>query len=142
MRIIANVRIVRRDDLIFPELSYRLVGILFKVFNELGPGYLEKHYQRAVEKEFADEGIPYRSEVVIPLRYRETAIGKYRADIVVDGRVLLELKKDQRMNPRHIRQVLAYLQALNLPLGIIAYFQTDGVFFKRIVNHSFIRTDS
>ncbi|TAL19237.1 GxxExxY protein [Patescibacteria group bacterium] len=129
---------IQRADLLYPDLSYNVVGVLYRVFNALGPGYHERHYQRAIEKLLTEERIAFQSQVVIPIRFRETTIGKYIADLIIEEKILVELKKEQRLNPRHIRQVLAYLQTLNLPLGMIAYFQSDGVLFKRIINHSCI----
>lgn len=137
------MRIVpKRTDLLYPDLSYKIVGVLFSVFNECGPGQLEKTYQKAIEQIFVERGIAFQPQVAVPLKFRKEIIGKYVVDFLVNDAIVVELKRGSRMQPSHIRQVLAYLQSLNLPLGIIAYFHSDGVSFRRIVNHSYIRTDS
>lgn len=125
---------VRRKDLIEPELSYRVVGTLYRVFNELGPGLHEKYYQRAVAELLREEQIPFKKQVTIPLSIANKVIGKYIADIIVDGKIILELKRGLRINRIHATQLFAYLKTTNLPLGILVYFGNDGVFFKRIIN--------
>lgn len=64
-------------QLIYPELSYKIIGILFKVHNLLGSSYQERYYQRAIEKELKEEGIPYQKEVTVEITYVDSQIGKH-----------------------------------------------------------------
>ncbi|MEK7211310.1 MAG: GxxExxY protein [Patescibacteria group bacterium] len=131
----ANVKAqTKRSDLIEPELSYQIVGSLFRVFNELGPGLQEKHYQKAVSEEFRKSGIEFNEQVIVPLAFGGKEIGRYIPDFVAAKKIIVELKKGNRISRNHAVQLLSYLKILKLPLGMLAYFGCDGVTFKRIIN--------
>ena len=124
-----------RKDLLYPELSYRIMGVLFAVFNELGPGHKEKYYEHAVAEGFTNRGILFERQLYAPLFFEGKVVGKYFFDFLIDGKVILELKKGNMYSShKHINQVLSYLKAHTLALGIIAQFADDGVKYKRIVN--------
>lgn len=126
--------VLRKPDLLFPDLSYRIVGTLFAVHNALGAGLYERSYQRAVASALHDAGITFREQVPISVAFRQQAVGKYIADFVIEGKIVLELKVGQRYAPKYIAQVVAYLRAMQLQLGILANFTNDGVMCKRILN--------
>mgnify|MGYP000503477909 CR=1 FL=1 len=123
-----------KTKLIYPQLSYKLVGLLFEVHKELGGKYQEKYYQRAVEKILQEKGLAYQKEVQVDLRFKEAKIGKYFLDFVIDGKIVLELKASPILHPDDFRQVLAYLKAHNLKLGILANFRGTKLVYKRILN--------
>jgi len=125
---------MHETKLIYPELSYQIVGILFKVQNELGNKYQEKYYQRAIEVELRNQNIKYSKEILIDLKYGEEKIGKYFLDFLIDDKIILETKTIPQLQPRDFKQVLAYLKAKNLKLGIIANFRNDKVIYRRILN--------
>jgi len=125
---------MRETKLIYPELSYQIVGILFKVQNELGNKYQEKYYQRAIEVELRNQNVKYSKEIPIDLKYGEEKIGKYFLDFLIDDKIILETKTIPQLQPRDFKQVLAYLKAKNLKLGIIANFRNDKVIYRRILN--------
>lgn len=125
---------LKRNDLIYPDLCYQIIGILFEIFRELGSGYHEKYYQKIVAAELRRCGLRYRERVPTPLVYKGNKIGNYFLDFVIENKIVLELKKGERFAQKHIEQVYAYLKATNLKLGIIANFTKEGVRFKRIVN--------
>ena len=120
-------------DLVHKELSYFIVGILFNVYNELGGGYQEKYYQRAIASELRKNNINFKEQVIVPLNYGDTGIGRYYIDFVIDGKIVLEIKVLPRFYSRDIKQVLAYLKSSNLPLGILASFNRQELKFKRIL---------
>jgi len=122
------------SKIIYKELSYRIVGILFEVFNELGSGYQEKHYERALEKVFIQEKIKYKRQAPYVIKMRDEIIGRYYMDFVVENKIVLELKRGNYFSPKNIKQVNGYLKSLNLKLGIIANFTSSGVKIKRILN--------
>jgi GxxExxY protein len=124
----------KRKDLVYPELSYQILGILFEVFRQFGFGYQEKYYQRVVALELSRCHIPFKKEVPVIVKYKGEKIGKYFFDFLVDEKIVLELKKNNHFSLRHIDQVFAYLKAAYLKLGIIANFTKEGIKFKRIVN--------
>jgi len=123
----------RRKDLLHPELSYRIIGVLFDVYNVLGPGHRELYYQRAVAEALKKESLPFQEQVRFPLRYHEKLVGSYFLDFLIDNKIILELKRGNRYSKRHIDQVLEYLRASKHDLAILASFGADGVTFKRIV---------
>ena len=105
-----------------------------EVFKQLGSGHREQYYQRAVAAEFKRQGYNFKQFVRVNLNYKGLPIGIYILDFLIEGRVILEIKKDNYFSKQHIDQVNGYLKALNLKLGILANFTKDGVKFKRIVN--------
>jgi len=120
-------------NLIYPELSYSLVGILFKVYNELGGGYQEKIYQAALRKELINNEVGFIEQVWVDLFYGGDKLDRYRLDFVIEHKIVLELKVTPRFSPRDIMQVLGYLKKSKLELGILASFSRQGLFFKRIL---------
>lgn len=123
-----------RNDLIYPELSYRIIGILFEVYNQLGPGYHEKYYQKAIASGFEKSELSFKREVYCPVFFKNDNIGCYFLDFLIENKIVLEIKKGDRFSKRNIDQTIAYLKANNLKLGIIANFGNKELKFKRIVN--------
>ena len=122
------------NNLIYPDLSYKIMGVLFKVHRKLGNSYQEKYYQRAIESEFQNENIPFKREVLIRLNYGNQDIGKYFLDFVVDAKIALEIKTVPFLRQEYLNQVLAYLNAANLKLGIVANFRSNRLTYRRLVN--------
>ena len=120
--------------IIYKELSYKIVGILFEVFNELGAGYQEKYYEKAIEKCLLDENINHIRQAPYVLKMRGEIIGKYYLDFLIDDKIVLELKKGDYFSRNNINQVKGYLQATGKKLGILANFTSLGVKIKRILN--------
>lgn len=125
---------IAKDKLVFPELSYNILGAAFNVSNELGWGLSEKEYQRSLARELEKAGIRYEREVFIPLTYKSEPIGRFYADFVVDGKIILELKVVPKLGYAHTRQLLIYLIGSGYKLGILIYFTKDGVKQRRVLN--------
>lgn len=123
-----------RDDLLYPELSYKLIGILFNVSNKLGGGYLEKYYQKAVAESLKGANLKFTEQVHTPFIFNGVKIGTCFLDFLIDDKIILELKKGNRFFGKDIEQVYSYLKIKNLQLGILANFTSHGVETKRIVN--------
>mgnify|MGYP001609220361 CR=1 FL=1 len=128
--------VIKRKDLLFPELSYQVIGILFEVFKQLGSGYQERYYQRAVAVELKNRGLKFLEQVSISLNYKTKRIGRYFLDFLIEDKIVLEIKKDKYFSKQNIDQVLGYLKATKLKLGIVANFTSNGLKFKRIVNEN------
>lgn len=126
--------VVTKQDLLYSELSYEIVGCAFTVFNELGYGHHEKYYQRAYSSLLKEKQIPFSEQLYLPLKFREKIIGKFYFDFFIDGKVIVELKKDNRFSKHYIDQVLSYLKVSNMKLAILINFTRDGVVSKRIIN--------
>lgn len=121
-------------NIIEKELSYRVMGLLFDVSNELGNEYQEKYYQRAIEQAFIENNILYKKELSVDLFYHDKKVGKYVLDFLVQDKIILEIKTAPLFTKENIRQVLGYLQSTNKPLGILANFRTKQLTYKRIIN--------
>ncbi len=125
---------LERKDLIYPELSYRVIGCAFDVHNELQGGHHEKYYQRALSEAFQRKGLQYVQQVYFPLEYKGKMVGKNFLDFLVEGKIVVEIKKGDRYSKRHIDQVLNYLKMSNTKLAILINFGLNDVRFKRIIN--------
>lgn len=127
-------KVLKRKDLIYPDLSYQVIGVLFEVYNKLGPGHHEKVYQRAIVEELKIVKLPFHEQVYTPLIFKEKKVGNYYLDFLINNKLILEIKKGDRFSKRHIDQILSYLKTKNLKLGIVANFGLKELKFKRIIN--------
>ena len=116
------------------EVTDQLIGSIFRVYNNLKFGYQEKYYQRAFALELGAGKIPFEREQVMPLKYQGRIIGRYFADFVVAGSVVVELKVANEILETHVAQVLGYLKAVSLKVGLLFVITKDRVLIKRIVN--------
>ena len=123
-----------RKDILYPELSYQIVGVLFEVDNELGYKYHERYLQKAIVSKLQDKGIKYKEQVIITLKIDNKEIAKGRVDIIIEDKIILEIKKGERFLKQNIDQLYSYLKITNFKLGILANFTSRGLRFKRIVN--------
>lgn len=110
------------------------MGIMFGVFNELGYGYQEKHYERAIEKSFSDEKIKFKRQIPYKVFFRGKEIGRYYFDFLVEDKIIVELKKGNYFSRKNIQQVKEYLKVAELKLAIIINFTPYGVKTIRILN--------
>ncbi|MBI2436789.1 MAG: GxxExxY protein [Candidatus Magasanikbacteria bacterium] len=124
----------RNGKYLYPNLSYKINGVLFDVHNQMGGNHHEKYFQRAVAIALRDAGLSFKEQFYIPIKVNNQIVGKYFLDFLIEDRVILELKRG-RYIPRNIyNQTTQYLESLNLKLAIVACFATDAVIIKRIVN--------
>ncbi|MDD4333393.1 MAG: GxxExxY protein [Patescibacteria group bacterium] len=123
-----------RKDIIYPELSYKIIGILFEVYNELGFGYQEKYYQKAIEAAFTKLGVKYKSQCSYLIRFNGKLVGRYFMDFVIEDKIVLEIKIGDYYAHRNFNQVKGYLHATNYKLGILANFTSSGLKYKRVLN--------
>ena len=122
------------NKLLYPELSYKLVGILFEVHTELGNRYQEKYYQRAMQVKLKKNNIPFKKEISVNLTVDGERIGKYFLDFLIDNKIVLELKAKPNFTKNDFKQVKAYLHAFKLELGLLVNFYGDSLEYKRILN--------
>ena len=120
--------------LVYEELSYQIRGALYEVFNTLGPGFREETYKLAVVNELQQRGIPIAREVTFEIKYKDKVVDLYRADIVVDDKVILELKAAVELHPRHSAQLISYLKASGLRVGMLVNFGEEKLRIVRKVN--------
>jgi len=125
---------MRKIKLVFPEISYKLIGLAFEVYNELGFGYKEKYYQQAYEKLLIRDKIEYQRELYANVKFQDQDLAKIYLDFLIENKVILELKAKDRFLISNIKQVHTYLKAKKLKLGLIINFTKSGIKHKRILN--------
>jgi GxxExxY protein len=123
-----------KDELIYADECYRIIGIIFSVFNEIGYGYKESHYQKAIAKAFRKENIEFKEQLRAKVKYKDEDLGLLILDFLVFGKIVIEIKQKRYFSERDIRQLFTYLKATGLKLGLLVYFTRSGIRFKRIVN--------
>jgi len=119
--------------LLYPELSYNIIGCAFEVFNSIGSGYQEKYYQKALAKEFEIKKINFKEQLPVKIEHKGVSLGKYYFDFLVEDRVVVEIKNSSKFYARDIKQVLGYLRSKNIELGLLICFSKNGVIHKRIL---------
>lgn len=119
--------------IVYPELSYQLMKILFTVHNRLGPDLQEKHYQRAITLELGKQKINFEREKEIDIFYDGNNIGKYYLDFLIEGKIILEIKVAKNLVAKFSKQVIEYLKSAPYKLAIIANFGKQRLEYKRLV---------
>ena len=118
------------------ELTGAIIGAAIAVHRELGPGKLESVYERALAIELRARGVPFRTQVPVPMLYRGESVGDFFADLIVDRKVIVELKAVDALRAVHRAQMLSYLRATELELGLLINFNVrvlkDGV--RRLIH--------
>lgn len=121
------------------ELTYKIRGIIFEVYNHLGPGLLESVYEAALLCELEMQGIQAKSQVSLPVIYKGTDLELgFRADILIENQVIIEVKSIEALLPIHKKQLLNYLKLSNITVGFLVNFNSDTLnkdAFIRIVNN-------
>ncbi|MGH9339799.1 MAG: GxxExxY protein [Acidobacteriota bacterium] len=118
---------------LYRELSETVLLAALEVHEALGTGFLEKVYAEALEYELGLRKVEYQREVCVPVEYKGQPVGKYKADFIVDGKIILELKAISCLAPIHLEQVRHYLVATGFQLAILLNFGTDPLEHTRIV---------
>jgi len=108
------------------ELTDKIIGCAIQVHKSLGSSYLEKLYERALMIELADQGLKAESQVPTQVRYKNQIIGDHVLDIVVEDRVILELKACAKIHPAHEAQLIQYLHAAKKKVGYVINFGSVG----------------
>ena len=120
-------------DIIYKDLSYKIIELALEVHNELGCGFLEKVYENALMILLDREGIAARQQVPADVYFQNKVVGQYFADILVDNKIILELKTVEAISDVHKAQVLNYLRATGIKLGLIMNFAKPRFEYKRLV---------
>jgi GxxExxY protein len=106
-------------------LTHRIIGCAIEVHRELGPGLMEVSYQEALCLELLNEGICFVRQAGVPVFYKGHLIGEHRPDLVVEDRVVVEVKSVERLIGVHQAQLLAYMRLLKKPVGLLLNFNSD-----------------
>ena len=118
------------------ELTYKIIGVFYDVYNELGHGFLESVYQRSLALALESSGLTVRERVKIPVWFRGQRVGQFEGDLLVEGSVLLELKAVRCLDPSHSAQILNYLRATDIEVGVLLNFGLKPEFKRLILDNS------
>jgi len=123
------------DQTLFPhkEITEAIIGAAFEVYNQLGYGFLERVYHRALQVELLRRGFRAELEKRITVRYKDIIVGEYDADLVVEDCVLVEIKIASQYDKRDEAQLLNELKATDIKLGLLLNLGRTKVEFKRLV---------
>ena len=120
-------------NIVYAELSYKIMGAIFEVHKELGPGFLESIYERALIDEFSKRKLKVESQKNIGVIYKGRKVGTHRLDLIVEDKVVVEIKAIERFAIYHKAQLISYLKASGYKLGILVNFSKGKVEYCRIV---------
>lgn len=112
----------QNNNLLYEELSYKLRGCFFNVYNKLGFGHKEEVYQRALMEEFKINNIIFEREKILSIKYNNKQIGNYRPDFVIEDKIILEIKAVEFIPKVFENQLVRYLQATDYQLGFLINF--------------------
>ncbi|MBS1789266.1 MAG: GxxExxY protein [Acidobacteria bacterium] len=122
------------EKIVYPELSYQIVGMAMDIQNRLGSGFLEKVYENALKVLLSRAGIKAEQQAPVKVYFDGMVIGDYYADILVAGKIILELKVVEKLTDVHRAQTLNYLKATGLRLAILINFGKQRLEHERYVN--------
>uniref|UniRef100_A0A7C4M0R7 GxxExxY protein n=1 Tax=candidate division CPR3 bacterium TaxID=2268181 RepID=A0A7C4M0R7_UNCC3 len=117
----------------YKDLTRRIIGCAMRVHNQLGNGFQEVIYQRCLAIEFENNGISYAREKEMTIYYNDTEVGNRRVDFLVEGIILVELKATSQIEEVNKAQIINYLEACNLEIGLLINFGTKRLEFKRFI---------
>ena len=120
-------------NIVYKDLSYKIIELALEVHNELGCGFLEEVYENALMILFEREGVLARQQAPADVYFQHRVVGQYVADILVDNKIILELKTVDTIADIHKAQVLNYLRATGMKLGLILNFAKPRFEYKRLV---------
>ena len=115
------------------DITYEINGAVFEVQKVLGPGFLEKVYENALLTELKQRGLKVESQVPIKVHYKENIVGEYIADLLVEEKVIVELKTSEKIEKIHEAQLLNYLKATGVQVGLLINFKHQKADIKRMV---------
>jgi GxxExxY protein len=127
---------VRPDTLIEEDLTRSVIGAFFEVYNGLGVGYLESIYSRALEYELTCRGHLVEREVGVLVLYKNVEVGLQRIDLLVDHKVIVEIKSTIDLHPIALRQLKGYLRSTKIEVGLLLHFGPEAKFHRMVCSRS------
>jgi len=125
---------VREASHKFEDLSKKIIGAAIQVHRELGPGFLENIYEEAVKVELSEHGLQFEFQKEIKVEYLGVEVGVHRLDLVVEDKIIVELKAVKELTDIHFAQLLSYLKATGLKVGLLLNFAKPTLEVRRVVN--------
>ena len=122
--------------MIHQEITSEIIQCFYKVYNSLGFGFLEKVYENALYLEMINHGLSCRKQVPITVFYHGSAVGDYYADIIVDDKIILELKAAETLVEEHELQLINYLKATKIEIGLLLNFGKEPQIKRKILTNN------
>jgi len=123
----------KNTEFLYKEITEQIIGAAFEVYKVLGYGFLEKVYHKALVVELKLRRLPIEEEYAIKVIYENEIVGEYYADIFVERKVIVEIKVDDKYNSQHEAQLLNYLKATGIKIGLVINFGKSKCEFKRLI---------
>ena len=120
------------EQFLHSDLTQSIIGMFYEVYNELGHGFLESVYENSLAIALRDKGFEIHQQIAIPVWFRGTKVGDFDADLLVNKLILLELKTARAIDPSHVAQLLNYLKATEIEVGLVLNFGPKPE-FRRVV---------
>lgn len=127
------IPVTANKNYLYSDLTEQIIKAALKVHKQLGPGFIEKIYQRALEIELTNNKIKIEREKLLKLTYEGINIGSDKADFVIDRKVLVELKAVSELSDIHRAQLISYLKASGLRIGLLINFAQQKLQIKRVI---------
>lgn len=123
----------------YDDITRRIISAAMKVHSNLGNGFQEVIYQRAMEIEMPFENLSFQREMEMPIYYRDQQIGTRRVDFFVEEKIMVELKAIIKLEDVHLAQAMNYLEAYKMEIGLLINFGSKSLEFKRVHNNKIIK---
>ena len=123
----------KNTEFLYKEITEQIIGAAFEVYKVLGYGFLEKVYHKALVVELKLRRLPIEEEYAIKVIYKNETVDEYYADIFVERKVIVEIKVDDKYNSQHEAQLLNYLKATGIKIGLVINFGKSKCEFKRLI---------
>lgn len=120
--------------LLYKDITEKIISSAYEVHRLLGNGYLEKVYENSLIKELEYKNLRCQQQIPLEVYYKDYVVGNYIADIIVEDKIILEIKAISGIEEQHFSQLLNYLKATRKRLGLIINFGANNVEIKRIIN--------
>lgn len=126
-------------EILYKDLSYQTVGCIYEMYNQVGFGYREKHYQEILAEIFKVKKVKFNRELLGRLIFNGKIIARFYLDFLIDDKIVIELKVANDFYTQHINQIVSYLTANKLKLGLLVLITRNGIKIKRLANSRNLR---
>jgi GxxExxY protein len=123
---------IKIEPLLHEELTDKALGACFEVVRELGAGFLESVYEKALMVAIRQKGLHVEAQVPLTVKFRGVIVGEFFADILVEGKLIIELKSVSALRPEHQAQVINYLKATGIAVGLLVNFGNPKLEYRRL----------
>ena len=123
---------IKTESLLHEELSDKVLGACFEVAHELGAGFLESVYEKALMVTLRQKGLQAEAQVPLTVKFRGVIVGEFYADILVERKLIIELKSVSALRPEHQAQVINYLKATGIEVGLLINFGNPKLEYRRL----------